>query len=253
MMKMNVLIVEDERGAYNNLSAILKNIDPAIRIAGATESITQTVKWLTSHDRPDLIFMDIQLSDGSSFNIFNAISVETPVVFTTAYDDYALEAFRVNSIDYLLKPIDEADVRRALDKYVRLSELERRRYGARIDSLVFSGKHPAKLLVPCKDRLKIIRITETACFYSTGGTTRILLLNGDSYPYGKTLEAITTMLDPHLFCRANRQFILSREAIADIIPWYDGRLVVELNVEVPEQIFISKNRASAFKEWLTAE
>lgn len=247
---MNVLIVEDEKGAYNNLSNILRNINMNINIVGATESITQTVKWLTSHDLPDLIFMDIQLSDGTSFHIFNAISVETPIVFTTAYDEYAIEAFRVNSIDYLLKPIDEAAVKRALDKYNRLTGNERRNYASRMDSLVFSGKYQSKLLVPFKDRLKVIKIAETACFYSTAGTTTVMLNDGNVYPYGKTLDALTAMLSPRTFYRANRQFLVSREAISDIMPWHDGRINVELKIHTPERIFISKNRASDFKEWL---
>lgn len=250
---MNVLIVEDEKGAYNNLSMILKNISPDIHIVGATESIMQTVKWLTGHESPDLIFMDIQLSDGSSFNIFNAISIETPIIFTTAYDEYAIDAFRVNSIDYLLKPIDESSVKRALDKYRRLSEHERKKYASKVDTLVFSGRHQSKLLVPVKDRLKIIRVSEIACFYSTRGVTSIILNNKDVYPYGKTLDAITSMLDAKLFYRANRQFIIAREAVKDIISWFDGRLAVELKIKTPEQLFISKNRASDFKGWLIAE
>lgn len=114
---MNVLIVEDEVAARENLISILDKIDPAITIVGQTESVTQTVRWLSSNCSPDLIFMDIQLSDGSSFNIFSSIAVNTPIIFTTAFDQYAIDAFRVNSIDYLLKPIDEKMVERALIKY----------------------------------------------------------------------------------------------------------------------------------------
>lgn len=251
---MKVLIVEDEKGAYDNLSTILKHISRNITIVGSTESIMQTVKWLTTHDMPDLIFMDIQLSDGTSFHIFNAISIETPIVFTTAYDEYAIEAFKVNSIDYLLKPIDEAAVKRALDKYNQLTGNDRRNYVSRMENLVYSGnKHQPKLLVPFKDRLKIIRISETACFYSTAGTTTVMLVDGNIYPYGKPLDALTAILDPRIFYRANRQFLISREAINDIIPWHDGRINVELKIKTPEKIFISKNRASEFKEWLVEE
>ena len=118
---MNVLIVEDETAAYENLADIISEVDPHIRIAGNTESVTSTVQWLQSNPLPDLIFMDIHLSDGSAFAIFDKITVETPIVFTTAYDQYAIEAFRVNSIDYLLKPVKVNDIRHALDKYGKLT------------------------------------------------------------------------------------------------------------------------------------
>src|SRR4030042_7020669 len=119
---MRILIVEDETAAYENLVDILKGIDPSIKIAGYTESISQTIRWLQNNQMPDLILMDIHLSDGSAFSIFNSIKIETPIIFTTAYDEYAIEAFKVNSIDYLLKPVKVEDMNRALDKFRKLTK-----------------------------------------------------------------------------------------------------------------------------------
>lgn len=150
---MKVLIVEDEVAARENLIAILDKIDLAITIVGQTESVTQTVRWLSSNDSPDLIFMDIQLSDGSSFNIFSSVTVNAPIIFTTAFDEYAIEAFRVNSIDYLLKPIDERMVQRALVKYKLFRPVDNDLEFSRLSNAMRGGKYPSKILVPFKDRL----------------------------------------------------------------------------------------------------
>lgn len=247
---MKVLIVEDEIAASRNLQAMLLSIDPTIEIVGITESVVQTVRWLISNPAPELIFMDIQLSDGSSFNIFSAITVETPIIFTTAYDEYAIDAFRVNSIDYLLKPVDEKTVGRALDKYKKMEAYGMRAHLSRITKLLYSGNYPSKILLPCDNKLIPINIRDIACFYSTADHTQVFLEGGLSYSYGKTLEAIAQSLDPDLFYRANRQYIVSRNAIRDITIWFDNRLLVELSIQTPERIFISKNKSADFKRWM---
>ena len=247
---MKVLIVEDEVAARENLIAILDKIDPAITIVGQTESVTQTVRWLSSNDSPDLIFMDIQLSDGSSFNIFSSITVNAPIIFTTAFDQYAIDAFRVNRIDYLLKPIDEKMVERALIKYNSFRPADNDPELSRLSNAMRGGKYPSKILVPFKDRLIPVKVNDIVCFYSTGGKTFVYLENSKYYLIPKSLDSMMSFLNPEIFVRANRQFIISKEGIKDITVWFDNRLLINLRTDVPEQVFISKNRVSAFKNWL---
>ena len=249
---MRVLIVEDETAAYENLADIITSVNPGIRIAGNTESVTQTVHWLQSNPSPDLIFMDIHLSDGSAFAIFDKITVETPIVFTTAYDQYAIEAFRVNSIDYLLKPIKVEDIRHALDKYSKLTRQDIVQYLAQLTQLTVSPKYQDRLLIPHKDKLLPVNLRDVACFYTTDKNTCIYLKDGNKYPYSKTLEQIITTLDPTRFTRANKQFIVAKDSVTNITIWFDNRLLVTLDTEVPEHIYISKNKASEFKSWLVS-
>ena len=249
---MRVLIVEDETAAYENLADIITSVNSGIRIAGNTESVTQTVHWLQSNPSPDLIFMDIHLSDGSAFAIFDKITVETPIVFTTAYDQYAIEAFRVNSIDYLLKPVKVEDIRHALDKYSNLTRQDIVQYLAQLTQLTVSPKYQDRLLIPHKDKLLPVNLRDVACFYTTDKNTCIYLKDGNKYPYSKTLEQIITTLDPARFTRANKQFIVAKDSVTNITIWFDNRLLVTLDTEVPERIYISKNKASEFKSWLVS-
>lgn len=250
---MKVLIVEDETAAYENLVDILNEIDPAIEIVGNTESVSQTVKWLNSNPMPGLILMDIHLSDGSAFSIFDAIEVDTPIVFTTAYDEYAIEAFKVNSVDYLLKPIKPEELKRSLQKLSKWTRTDITAYLSRLVQLAPKPRYKDKLLIPVNDKLLPIDLHDVACFYTTDKTTRIYLRNGNSYPYSKTLEQISSSLNPADFTRANKQFIIARNSVQNITIWFDNRLLITLDIEVPERIYISKNRASEFKVWLVNE
>lgn len=248
---MKVLIVEDETSASENLTDILKDIDPSIEIMGYTESVQQTVRWLSAGNKPDLIFMDIHLSDGSSFAVFDKISVEIPIVFTTAYDEYAIDAFKVNSIDYLLKPVKQSDLERALDKFSRLSRNDTDRYIEMMKELASTrGSYKSRLLVPVKDRLVPVQVSDVSCFYTADEATTIYLKNGQSYPCGWTLNQIMGSLDPNEFVRANKQFILSRSSIRNITIWFDSRLKIDIDIDVPERIYVSKNKAAEFKAWI---
>ena len=235
---MNILIVEDETAAYENLVDI------------NTESVTGTVQWLQSNPLPDLIFMDIHLSDGSAFAIFDKIAVETPIVFTTAYDQYAIEAFRVNSIDYLLKPVKVGDIRHALDKYSKLTRQDLVQYLSQLTQLAAPPKYQDRLLIPIKDKLIPVNLRDVSCFYTTDKNTFVYLKNGEKYPYSKTLEQIIATLDPAHFIRANKQFIVAKDSVTNITIWFDNRLLVTLDTEVPERMYISKNKASEFKSWI---
>ena len=249
---MNVLIVEDETTAYENMVDLLAQVDPNIHVVGNTESIRQTIKWLGEHEAPDLIFMDIHLSDGSAFVIFDEIRIEIPIIFTTAYDRYAIEAFKVNSIDYLLKPVKEDDMRRALTKFSKWGRLDISQYLSQIAQMVSKPNYSDKILIPYKDKLLPVSLSEIACFYTADKNTFVFLKNGMKYPYGKTLDQIYSTLNPHDFFRANKQFIVSRNSVSNITIWFDSRLLVSLEVDTPERIYVSKNRASEFKAWMVS-
>lgn len=249
---MNVLIVEDETVAYENLASILTEIDSTIQIQGNTESISQTINWLRNHPLPDLIFMDIHLSDGSSFAIFDHIQVETPIIFITAYDEYAIEAFKVNSIDYLLKPIKKGELERALTKFGKYTQTDLLHYLNQLTQLAPAStpQYNEKLLIPIKDKLVLINLKEVSYIYTTDRNTHIHMKNGQVYPYSKTLDQISLSLNPANFFRANKQFIIARESVQNLTIWFDNRLLITLDIKTPERIYISKNKASEFKSWI---
>lgn len=247
---MRILIVEDETAAYENLVDILAENNPDYEIAGYTESVKQTIKWLKNNKAPDLILMDIHLSDGSAFSIFESITVETPVIFTTAYDEYAIKAFKVNSVDYLLKPIKVEELRCALEKFRKYSRQDIFDYISHLAQLRPSQKYIDKILIPVKDKLQPVNLKEISCFYTTEKNTRIFLKNGICYPYSKTLEQIESSLNPIEFIRANKQYIISRNSVKNITIWFDNRLLITLDIETPERIYVSKNKASEFKSWM---
>lgn len=247
---MKVLIVEDETTAYENLAEILHEIDPRIEILGNTESVKRTVDWLESNVIPDLIFMDIHLSDGSAFSIFELATVETPIIFITAYDEYAIDAFKVNSIDYLLKPVKVKDLRHALDKFSKLTQIDKLQYLSQLWQLAPQVAYDDKLLIPLHDKLLPIAVSEISFFYTSDKSTIVYLKNGRTYPYSKSLEQIIRSLNPAEFFRANKQFIIARSSVKNITVWFDSRLWVTLDAETPERIYVSKNRASEFRNWM---
>lgn len=250
---MKVLIVEDETAAYESLVEILKEIDPAIEVMGNTESVGQTVRWLHNNPAPDLILMDIHLSDGSAFLIFEHTVVEIPIIFTTAYDEYAIEAFKVNSVDYLLKPIKSEELERALHKFNKWARVDVIQCLSRLTQLAPASRYKDKFLITNKNRLLPIDLREVSFFYTTDKNTCIYLKEGNSYPYAKTLEQIFAFLNPADFYRANKQYIIARDSVKNITIWFDNRLLITLDTDVPERIYVSKNKAAEFKEWIVSE
>ena len=247
---MKALIIEDETAAAVNLQAILKEVAPSIEIVATLESVVESIEWLRRNPHPDLLFADIHLADGDSFRIFRDVQVTAPVIFTTAYDQYALEAFKVNSIDYLLKPINSGDVRRALDKLHCLTNRERSDYGSRVRSMA-SGVHSGTFLVHVRDRSIPLRREQIAFCYTYSEKVTAYDYDGAVYPLDKTLEALQALLPEADFFRANRQFIVARRAVKEIAVWFGSRLTLHLTVETPERIVISKARVPEFKAWLT--
>ncbi|MDE7305309.1 MAG: LytTR family DNA-binding domain-containing protein [Alistipes sp.] len=245
---MRALIVEDETAAAVNLRAILRETAPDVEIVATLESVTESVDYLRAHPQPDLLFMDIHLADGDSFRIFDAVEIVAPVIFTTAYDQYALDAFKVSGIDYLLKPLNGADVRRAVDKFRRLTGSERHDYGARVQAMA-AGREET-FLVHVRDRIIPLHRDKIAYCYTSNEKVTACDFDGESYPLDRTLETLQTLLPPSDFFRANRQFIISRRAVRDIVVWFGSRLALSLQVPTPERIIISKARVPEFKAWL---
>ncbi len=251
---MRILIIEDETAASENLIAMLQEIDSEIEVLQVLESVQQTVRWLSSHPAPDLIFMDIHLSDGSAFTLFQEMEVTVPIVFTTAYDQYALDAFTVNSVDYLLKPIKTSELTRALDKFKRWTQSDVMDYLQRMMKMrpAGSGNYTTSLLVPMKDKLVPVSMDDVACIYSTDRKTQIYLKSRQMMLYSRSLDSIAGGLDPSKFFRANKQYIVARDCVKEIVVWFDSRLLVSMPIELPEPLFVSKNKAAEFKNWMTS-
>jgi DNA-binding LytR/AlgR family response regulator len=250
---MKALIIEDEILASKHLQQVLDEVGGFV-VLTVLESIRETVKWFENNPQPEIVFMDIHLSDGSAFEIFKHIKINCPIIFTTAYDEYALKAFKVNSIDYLLKPIEVNDVQKALKKLKQLSTSGTMQGAINdlISTFKRSSKYKTHFLIPVKgDKLIPVQTADLACFYVDTGTIKASTFEGRTYPLDFTLDELTEMLDPDLFFRANRQYIVSRKSIKDIDLWFNSRLSVNLNVVVPEKIVISRGRIPEFKTWFS--
>ncbi len=251
---MKALIIEDEIPAARHLQHVLDKVGN-ITVLDILDSIAETVEWFEVNPLPDLVFMDIHLADGLAFEIFSRATISCPIIFTTAYDEYALKAFKVNSIDYLLKPVEVADVQEALNKLKRLSapaDMKDALAGL-IRTFGQQNVYKTHFLIPAKgDKLIPVQINDLACIYIHTGTLKALTFDGKSYFLDYTLDELTGMLNPDTFFRANRQYIVARNAIQDIDIWFNNRLSVNLKVPVPEKIIISKARIGEFKRWFGA-
>lgn len=253
---MKIVIIEDEKAAVRNLTVLLQEVTPESEIIATLDSITESIEWFKNHPQPDLVFLDIHLADGSAFEIFEHTSISCPVVFTTAYDEYALRAFKVNSIDYLLKPIGEDDIRRALQKLKTLcsARQDTKDIQQLLHTLRQEESFKTHFLVPVKgDKLLPLPIQQILYFYINDGIVKAVTTEGVEYLFPQTLDELTDCIQPNLFFRANRQYLISRKAIKDIDLWFNNRLSVNLVIPIPEKIVVSKVRVSDFKEWLSKE
>lgn len=252
---MKALIIEDEKAALRNLKAAINEVDPGITITGETDSIVDSIDWLRNHPIPDLIFMDIHLADGSAFEIFNHVDITCPIIFTTAYDEYALRAFKVNSIDYLLKPITQTDLQYALNKLKQLKQSTDNKepdYVKILRELKKAENYKTHFLIPVKgDKFIPIAADSILYFYIDEGVVKAVDTELKEYVFPQTLDELIEMLNPQQFFRANRQYILSKKSIKDIDLWFNNRLSINLKAPVPEKILISKAKVNDFKNWLT--
>lgn len=248
---MNCLIVEDEKVAAERLSGLIKEYNPTIDITGIVQSVKNAVQWLNTHQPPDLIFMDIQLADGLSFEIFEQTVVKTPVIFTTAYDEYALKAFKLNSIDYLLKPIDHSELKSAMDKYKENNspkEIPAQVFDSILHSL--TKKYKNKFVMNVGEHIKVFSTEDIQCFYSLEKYAFLQNNSGRDYAINYSLDQLEDLLDPAQFFRINRKFIVSFLAISDIISYSNSRLKVKLNSNKSDDLIVSREKVQDFKKWL---
>jgi DNA-binding LytR/AlgR family response regulator len=254
---MNVLIIEDEEPAAGRLKKLLKEIDSTIRILDVIVSIRSAVEWFKKNSMPDLILLDIHLADGESFDIFHKADITAPVIFITAYDEFAIRAFKVNSIDYLLKPIRKEDLETALKKFHSLHSGKEKSvsdFSRLLDTLKESKPdYKKRFVIRYGDHIKTVDTRDVAYFY-TEEKINFLKTNDDkTYPVDFNLDKLETMLDPLVFFRINRQFIISIHAIDQMFAFSKSRVKVKLKPATEEDTIVSTERSSEFKEWLSGE
>ncbi len=253
---MKVLIIEDEYPAAERLEKLLHKLAQPVTVVDRLDSVQGTVEWLQQHPAPDLILSDIQLSDGLSFEIFEKVLVKSPIIFTTSYDEYAIKAFKVKSIDYLLKPIKFEELQSALEKLQQLkSEFSEIENAHKIDQLLDSLQHTGKpfkkrFLVKKGEQLIPIHEEQIAYFYTENELVYLFTPPGKKYVIDYTLEQLDTLLDPAKFFRINRQFILHLSSIQEIHTYFNNRLKLFIQPTSAEDVIVSKGKAKAFKEWL---
>lgn len=255
---MNVIIIEDEKRAADNLKRLIQIVDPSIEIIAELQTIDQSVKWFHDNPMPDIVFLDIHLADGSSFEIFKEIKIDCPIIFTTAYDEYALKAFGVNSVDYLLKPINENDLKRALAKVKTLSREPEDKSSENseliktlLETLRRGTAYKTSLLVAHRDKLIPVSVEDIAYIYTENRLVKVITFNGTNYTLDQTLEDISHQLNPHDFFRINRQYVISRKSIKDASIWFSSRLALNLTVPTPERLLVSRSNIKDFKQWIT--
>ena len=251
---MKAIIIEDETAAVNSLKAVLQqNSVTEIEVIAELESIEESVEWFRCSSQPDIIFMDIHLADGLAFKIFEQVEIAAPVVFTTAYDEYALQAFQVTSIDYLLKPVTLNTLEHALNKFFLFNPAEREEHIRQTNSAIKNRNEVKKLLIMLADKFYPLSVEDIYYFYTTREKVTAYTFDGKKHPVDRTFDTLGEQLDKRLFFRANRQFIISRKSIKDVNLWLGNRLSVNLLLPVPERIIISKVKTPVFKKWLMQE
>lgn len=249
---MNVLIVEDEKLAADRLELLLRACDKSINILAKIESVYDTVKWLNSNPEPDVIFLDVQLEDDLSFAIFEKIDIKTPIIFTTAFDEYAIKAFKLNSIDYLLKPVNKEELQTALDKYRNwMKDFKTFDVKSLLDTInKSSSEYKSRFIITAGSRIKTIGIEAVAYFYSEEGITFLVTKEKAEYPIDLSLEKLAEQINPEEYFRVNRQFVIHIHAIKNIHVYPKSRLRIELTPAHDAEVFVSLDKVTAFKEWL---
>jgi len=248
---MTTIIIEDEKPAARMLQRKLEKLNIPVQVM--LHSVREAIEWFQQNPHPDLIFLDIQLSDGLSFEIFEKVSIQSPIIFTTAYDEYALRAFKLNSIDYLLKPIDEDDLEVAVEKYRKTISPKPAIDMQMIRQLFTSSQAPEykkRFSVKVGDHIKITPIEEVELFYSEFKGTFLHTFEGRTFLLDTTLESLEKELDPTQFFRISRKYIISHTALKDIVVYSNSRLKLTLKSYNKEEVIVSRERVGDFKEWL---
>ncbi len=251
---MKALLIEDENFAVQQVVSLLREAAPEMAVIDILDSIESTVEWFGDHDPPDLIFMDVHLADGSCFEIFSHIEITCPVVFITAYDQYALEAFRVNGLDYLLKPLKKKDLERSLERFYQMRSkkspsLDYDRIAQEI--LQQSGHRQKRLLIRYGQKITIIDISDIAYFYAESKGTFICTFNKRHFPADQNLEQLLQILPPDEFYRVNRKIIVNIRAISSMTAYSRSRVKLNLDPPFDQHIIVSTEKTPGFKSWLT--
>jgi two-component system, LytTR family, response regulator LytT len=259
---MKILIVEDEELAVKKLQKTLTAVDATASVIGVTDSIKATVDWLQANEKPDLILMDIELADGQSFEVFNLTEVKSPVIFTTSYDEYALKAFKVNSVDYLLKPVQKEELQAALQKYRNLHATAKAtdangKADINLESLVRELQQKLqpkefrkRFLVKHAQKLVSVEIDEIAYFYSDGRLNFFKTTDNKKYVVDYTMDELEDMLDPEKYFRISRSFYVSVNSIDKIDDYFGNRLILQLKPAVDKEALVSREKVTDFKKWM---
>ena len=252
---MKILIIEDEALAADKIQSLLNEIDPEIEVLDILNSVDKSIDWLNNNPAPDLVLSDIHLADGICFNIFSNIDTTAPIVFITAYEKYAIQAFEVNSIDYLLKPVDKFRLEQAISKFKMLQSIEthnRKSLFTEFKNLLEASTKEYKSRFLCKlgNKIKSVPTDSIRYFYSKDKITFIIDKDNNRLPVNNTLDEIDQLVDPKKFFRVNRKFISHFDAIDEIHPYFKGRLKITLNPSIDDDIVVSTERSPLFKAWL---
>jgi len=252
---MKVIIIEDEISASDRLQRLLKTIDNNIEIIAVINTVEDAINWFANNTHPDLIFMDIQLLDGMSFEIFTEVDIKSPVIFATSFDNYAIQAFKVNGIDYILKPVDIEELKKGLNKFKLLQNTFSKKNTPNIDSVIKTmnintGKYKSRFLLKRGQYFTSVSAEDIFCFYIENQLVSLITAKKDCFSVDYTLDELEQILKPETFFRANRQCILNISAVASVHNYFNGKLKVLLNIPFENEIIISREKASSFKNWL---
>lgn len=252
---MNILIIEDEAKTARELKNMIQRLNDKLMINGMVPSVKTAIEWLRSNPSPQLILSDIQLADGLSFEIFQSVQISCPVIFCTAFDSYAIEAFSSYGIDYLLKPVDEDKLAASLRKYELMKEWMAPKQGINYGELEtvlakLQKNYKSGLLVFSNEKIIPVKTADIAFIHSAGGNVKVYTKNKQSFLINEVLDDLEPQLDPYQFFRANRQYMVNRDAVVMAEHFFNRRLVLKLNRETPEQIIISKMKAPELMAWL---
>lgn len=249
---MKIVILEDEQPALKRLVKLLNETVDGVDIIAHHDSVAGAEQWFGSNDMPDLVMMDIHLADGSAFDLLNKVAIKAPIVFTTAFDEYAIEAFKASSIGYLLKPIKKESLKEVIDKLDGFKTMFKKG-DEDISKLFKQQDYKKRFLIRFGEHIKTIPVEEIAYFYSENKATFAKTFEGRTYPMDQNLDALEHVLDPEHFFRLNRQYIISMGAIDEMKAYSKARVVVKLNPETKEQPIVSSERSATFKQWLAGE
>lgn len=249
---MRLLILEDEQPTALDLQATLREIDPSVEILAVLDSVETAIEWFRSHASPDVAFFDIQLADGSSLDIFQEITVDCPVIFCTAFSEHALAAYQANGLEYLLKPFSVNSVKNALNKVNKLERFFQDKITRfkKLPDAFAKATYKSTFLVAQKDKLVPVAVTDSACFVIEDDVLFLHTLDHKRFVLQQSLDELERMLDPAIFFRANRQYIIHKKAVVEIQHYFARKLLVKLKTSVKTPVVISKARASEFLHWM---